>query len=74
MFSMLENIGAAKRWLPVFATGLRIRIGSRSNDFGDPDQDWESRSRMRIQGPKNFKKCTYIVVNFISFFLTERYY
>jgi hypothetical protein len=43
------------RW---FKSGLwiRIRIGSVFNDFLDPDLDWESGSRIRIQGQENEEK------------------
>jgi hypothetical protein len=44
------------RYLPeMFETGLwiRIRIGSGFSDFVDPDPNWESGSRIRIQGQEN---------------------
>jgi hypothetical protein len=39
-----------------FLPGLWIQIGSGFNDFVDPDPDWESGSRIRIQGQENEEK------------------
>jgi hypothetical protein len=41
---------------------IRIRIGSRFNDFVDPDPDWESGSR-----GKKMKKNKYFLVD-LNFF------
>jgi hypothetical protein len=35
---------------------IRIRIGSVFNEFVDPDLDWESGSKIRIQGQENEEK------------------